>query len=245
MEIFREKRELEKLELDDVRDLTPEEIAILHNECLHVILSKYPNEFGKIITSDNLISEADLFSAFLIERLPDAKCSVLNAKVSVEKKLKEYGNNDKNKSLFILSVFSFDSFKKELEKSCFSIRLIEDMCLFHKYILEGEDGIGKASEQWGKMLKTEYNTLDSYAVACMDAIGAASLEFWEEHKMISKVAGSCPPNGLTCNEWQAICDGLGGAIGTIFGGIGGALTGALFSFAVARECVDCDTLQPA
>ncbi len=245
MEFFRQNKKNEKSALENVEDLKPDEIAFLHNECLHFIFSKCPSEFNETISSDNLIYEVELFSDFLIERLPEARSAILNVKENTIIKLNECGDNAKNKSFFVLSVFSVDKFKKELQKGKFSIRFIDDICLFLEYIMNGNEGIEKAFEQWNTMLETDYETFDNYALSCMNAIGSASLDLWGKHKMVSKIAGSCPPNGLTCNEWQAICDGLGGVIGTIFGGIGSALTGALFSFAVARECVDCDTLQPA
>lgn len=240
MNNFYEKSRTEKSGLDNIRDLKPEEIASLHNECVSFMLNNHPQEFDKIITTENLIAEVGWFSDFLLERLPESEHSILNVKEGLIKKIKEYGDNENNRSRFILLVFSEEDFRKELETSNLSPSLIDDICLLHKYLLKGKDGSELANEQWTLILNKNYVKIDSYAVSYMVAVGNASLELWEEHPVVSKVAGNCPPNGMTCNEWQIICDGLGSAIGTIFGGIGAALTGALFSYAVARECEDCD-----
>lgn len=240
MNIFNKKVRTKKSELENIRDLKPEEIAALHNECVSFMLENHPEEFDKIIATGNLVAEVGWFSDFLMERLPELRYSILNAKAGLIKKLNEYGDNEDDRSRFILLVFSEDDFREELEKGNLSSHLIDDVCLLHRYLLQGKDGSEMAQEQWNLILNTNYGELDNYAVSCMEAIGNESSELWADFKFVSKVAGKCPPNGMTCEEWVIACDAMGGTIGLIFGGLGTVLTSALLSYAAAHECEDCN-----
>lgn len=240
MNIFSKKIRTEKSAMENIRDLKPEEIAALHNECVNFMLENHPEEFDKIITTENLIAEVGWFSDYLFERLPELKYSILNVKAGLIKKLNEYGDNENDRSRYFMIVFSEEDFKKELEKSNYSSQLIEDISLLHRYLLQGKESSEMAEEQWNLILNTNYGELDNYAVSCMETIGKKSSEIWADFSFVSKAAGTCPPNGMTCEEWVIACDAMGGLIGLIFGGAGSVLTGALLSYAASHECEDCD-----
>jgi len=239
MNIFNNKDRTVKVELEDIRDLKPEEISALHNECVNFMLDNHNEEFDKIITTKNLIAEVGWFSDYLLERLPELKYSILNVKEGLIRKLNEYGDDENNRSRYFMMVFFEEDFRKELEKGNLTNHLIEDVCLLHRYLLQGKDGSKKAYEQWEIILNTNYGELGNYAVSCMEAIGNDSSRIWTDYKFVSKAAGKCPPNGMTCEEWVIACEALGGMIGLIFGGAGTVLTGALLSYAAAHECEDC------
>ncbi|MBO7651154.1 MAG: hypothetical protein J6S84_00340, partial [Bacteroidales bacterium] len=73
---------------------------------------------------------------------------------------------------------------------------------------------------------------DDYAVAIMQSVYNASATFWGNNKIHSKVAKEDPPSGMTCEEWAILCD----AIGSVPGGLFGALMAAVFSIAALRDC---------
>lgn len=221
------------------KDITPGEVAALHYQCINHILQNYRKDYDKAISCENLVALTDLMSGYFLQMFPDMAFSVLNTKEELITRLREYGDDEHQKSLFFMSMFSADIFQKEIERTNLCIQLKTDLCDFLKMSLD-KDQVHNADHQLHSILNSNYGQLDNYCVSCIKSVGQSGVLFWGDYGFISKAAGKCPPEGFTCDEWVIVCDALGSTIGSALGTFGIILTGALFSMAAARECEDCN-----
>ncbi len=221
------------------KDISPDEIAALHYQCINHIINNYRKDYDKPMSCENLVALTDLMSGYLLQMFPDMAFSVLNTKEKLVTRLRKYGNDENQKSLFFMLMFSVDKFQKEIERTNLCIQLKTDLCIFLKMSLD-KDQVHNADHQLNSILNSNYGQLDDYCVSCIKAVGQSGVRFWGNYGFISKASGKCPPEGFTCDEWVIVCDALGSAIGSALGTFGIIFTGALFSMAAARECEDCN-----
>lgn len=89
----------------------------------------------------------------------------------------------------------------------------------------------------GKRLEFLDNVNDSKALNLLVNQIKASDFLWndEDSPIVQAAAG---PGGLKCSTWVVINDGIGGAVGFIFGGIGSIFTATAFSAGTSEDCDD-------
>ncbi len=58
------------------KDITPDEVAALHYQCINHILQNYQKDYDKVISFENLVALTDLMSGYFLQLFPDMAFSV-------------------------------------------------------------------------------------------------------------------------------------------------------------------------
>lgn len=58
------------------KDITPDEVAALHYQCINHILQNYRKDYDKAISCENLVALTDLMSGYFLQLFPDMAFSV-------------------------------------------------------------------------------------------------------------------------------------------------------------------------
>lgn len=217
-------------------DLSPTEIANIHNDCLLFLTENYHKDFHREVSFENLLDSVGFIRDFLLNRIPTCRYSILCETEKLRKRIIEFGNDSENHSEYINILYSVPSLNRELHNSPLPYSLVSDITRLHEYALNGKISNPDFNLLFQKISHTDYGTLGNYCQKCMESVYNASKTFWKKHNIISKVAKQYPPDGWTCDDWASFCDALGALIGTLGGGVGSALSSIMMSWAAKRDC---------
>ena len=237
---YAQKSDSERIKKNDyVKILTPKRLAELHYKCLHNLITEHSAEKEKTNSSDNLISTISCISSYLIKELPDMRNDIVETEYKVKNRITQLGDElSKGQSKYYLSIYDKSFFKTEFDKCELPYGLIKDLIDMHTAIWESQKAKDEFNSRWETIRSKDYGNRGTFAIECMNEILVAGEIFWNQNGFTPKVAGNYPPEGMTCSEWVKVCDAIGSIMGSVFGIVGSAIVGTMFSIGAERDCED-------